>query len=132
MDSSTTVSALIGGWFRHVANAVNEGRVELICSPDLLAELSDVLNRPRIRQLLSAEDSEQVLQLLAQAATFYDPNEAPGICRDPNDDYLLALATASSADCLVTRDEDLLSLRAHGMTRIMYPAVFLQELAGSA
>jgi uncharacterized protein len=32
------------------------------------------------------------------------------ICRDPNDDMFLSLAIAAGADCLITRDEDLLVL----------------------
>jgi predicted nucleic acid-binding protein len=46
----------------------------------------------------------------------------------PVDDYLLALAVAGSADVLVTRDEDLLTLRKYGNTEIIYVAEFLKRL----
>ena len=32
------------------------------------------------------------------------------MCRDPHDDYLVALATASNADAIVTGNLDLLSI----------------------
>jgi putative PIN family toxin of toxin-antitoxin system len=34
----------------------------------------------------------------------------PAVCRDPGDDYLVALAHAANAEVLVTGDVDLLSL----------------------
>lgn len=38
------------------------------------------------------------------------PLEAIQACRDPNDDYLLALAMAGRADAILTEDKDLLVL----------------------
>jgi len=35
----------------------------------------------------------------------------PAVTRDPKDDYLLAHALVGGADCLVTGDEDLLTLQ---------------------
>lgn len=49
------------------------------------------------------------------------------ICRDPKDDYLLALAKAAKADLLITGDEDLLVLKKYGKARILKPAAFKKE-----
>jgi predicted nucleic acid-binding protein len=38
------------------------------------------------------------------------PGPHPAVCRDPDDDYLVALATASRADAIVTGDLDLLAV----------------------
>ena len=128
MDTSTTISSLIGGWFRAIAVAVEERRLDLVCSPDLLTELDAVLRRPRMQTVMSARQAALALELYAQRAVFVEPGPAPRICRDPNDDYLLALAAAGAADYLVTRDEDLLVLQSHEGTQIVYPARFLQLL----
>ncbi len=37
-----------------------------------------------------------------------DPTDPPRVLRDPNDDYLLALAASSGAEAIVTGDKDLL------------------------
>lgn len=54
-------------------------------------------------------------------------------CRDPKDQMFLDLAHQAQANCLVTGDDDLLSLRAAtaaaGGFRILSPAEFLGELA---
>jgi predicted nucleic acid-binding protein len=48
------------------------------------------------------------------------------VCRDPHDNYLLALAAVGSADFLVTGDKrDLLSLGHYKGTRIMTVRDFL-------
>jgi predicted nucleic acid-binding protein len=61
----------------------------------------------------------------------FSPPNIESICRDPSDDYLLALATTAGADLLVTRDEDLLSMKKHGDTEIIYVAEFLKRLQSS-
>jgi len=59
------------------------------------------------------------------------PAHIESICRDPSDDYLLALAKSAIADLLVTRDEDLLVLKKHGKTEIVHIAEFLKRLQSS-
>jgi putative PIN family toxin of toxin-antitoxin system len=46
------------------------------------------------------------------------------ICRDPDDDYVLAGALAADAVCLVTGDEDLLVLKEYKGIRIIKPNGF--------
>lgn len=80
---------------------------------------------------VSPPHAEKIHQLYLQAAVHLQPTPAPRICRDESDDYLLSLASAADADTLVTRDEDLLALKTHGRTEIVYPARFLQILAAA-
>ena len=48
--------------------------------------------------------------------------------RDPNDDMIVACAVAASADYIVTRDDDLPSLRAYNSTAMVTLEVFLDTL----
>jgi uncharacterized protein len=50
--------------------------------------------------------------------------EIHGICRDPDDDQILACAVAAEADYLVTGDEDLLVLKEFRKIRIIKPKNF--------
>jgi predicted nucleic acid-binding protein len=52
----------------------------------------------------------------------------PEISRDPQDDYLLALAVVHEADYLVTRDRDLLDLGEVVGVKIVDPVTFLALL----
>jgi hypothetical protein len=114
-----------------IADAIAEGGLQPVCSKQLLEEQGDVLSRDRIARYVPAGVAEKVHRLYLEAAAFFEPGPAPRICRDENDDYLLALASESQADYLVTRDADLLVLERHGGTEIIYPARFLQLLEAS-
>ncbi len=48
--------------------------------------------------------------------------------RDPNDDMIIACASAASADYIVTRDKDLLSLRVYDAITMVTPEVFMDTL----
>ena len=50
------------------------------------------------------------------------------ICRDPDDDMVLATAIAAQADLILTGDEDLLVLAEHGGIRILSPRQFVELL----
>ncbi|MHB1537563.1 MAG: putative toxin-antitoxin system toxin component, PIN family [Solirubrobacteraceae bacterium] len=80
-------------------------------SPALIDELRDVLRRPRLRRWISLALADEFIEGLAQDATLApDPPALPGVSRDPDDDYLVALARATDADHLISGDSDLLDL----------------------
>lgn len=50
------------------------------------------------------------------------------LCRDKDDDWVLATAAAGNADVIVTGDKDLLALKKYGATKILSPRGFLEIL----
>jgi len=50
---------------------------------------------------------------------------ASPVCRDPDDDNILAAAIAGNCDCVITGDKDLLVLRAYEGINILSPRDFL-------
>lgn len=111
-----------------IGDAVESDRLVLVTSPQLIDEFLDVASRPSKNRLLDAADALEVANLLRRTDVAAPPTVVR-ICRDPDDDFLLALATAGQADVLVTRDEDLLTLRTYGRTEIIHVAAFLQRLS---
>lgn len=102
------------------------GEFELVVSDKLLAELSRALAYPKIRKRVSVEVATAYLAMLGEAALLVpDPAEAPIRSRDPDDDYLIALAEGASA-VLVSGDDDLLALA--DTIPVRRPADFLAEL----
>jgi predicted nucleic acid-binding protein len=58
-----------------------------------------------------------------QLAEVVDPPPlARPVCRDPDDDAVLALALAAKVDCIVSGDDDLLALQAFERIAIITPA----------
>jgi putative PIN family toxin of toxin-antitoxin system len=92
-----------------ILEAALDGRLDLVTSPQLLGEITSVLKRPRLRKHLSTEEALRfVAGLATQTILLTDPPGPPAaVCRDPDDDYLVALATARHADAIVSGDPDL-------------------------
>jgi predicted nucleic acid-binding protein len=59
-----------------------------------------------------------------------DPPPLPmPVCRDPDDDKILALARAAQADVIISGDKDLLTLGSFQAIRILTPADALAAIA---
>lgn len=50
------------------------------------------------------------------------------VCRDPNDNFLLALAKDGKADYLLTGDNDLLVIKKLGKTKIIKIVEFMETM----
>jgi putative PIN family toxin of toxin-antitoxin system len=69
--------------------------------------------------------TEAAIALLTTAAELVEPlSLASPVCRDPDDDWILATALTGCCRCLITGDKDLLALREHGGFRILAPVEF--------
>lgn len=114
-----------------VLDAALDGRAELVTSPLLLREIVSVLSRPRLRKYVSADEATRfVADLAAQTTLLADPPcPHPAVCRDPHDDYLVALAEASGAEAIITGDLDLLAIdRRELAIEIITPRQFIERL----
>jgi putative PIN family toxin of toxin-antitoxin system len=55
-------------------------------------------------------------------------NKIEPVCRDPKDDFLLALSKEGKADFLITGDKDLLELETYGRTEILSLKKFKERM----
>ncbi len=113
LDPGVLVSALVSGHGppARLLDRWREGAFDLVVSPRLLTELAGVLTRPKFRLILTEREASEFVSVLArEAVTIDDPASAVRLTRDPDDDYLVALAQASSADFVVSGDRDLVEL----------------------
>jgi putative PIN family toxin of toxin-antitoxin system len=94
---------------------VGDGHVQLFISPAILAEVRDVLSRPKIRQAFPKLTDERVADFLdwviAHGAVVADVAVHYALPRDPDDEPYLNLALEVQSEHLVTWDADLLSLK---------------------
>jgi putative PIN family toxin of toxin-antitoxin system len=129
-----------GGPAAACLQAVRDGRIELFVSPDILAEVRDVLSRPKTLRKFPALTAEAVDGFLADLASHATtlaavPKVFP-LPRDPKDEPYLDLAVAAQARYLVSRDNDLLELMGDAAFRqqfpdltVIDPVALLRELA---
>jgi uncharacterized protein len=126
IDTNVLIAGLLWrGPLHALLEHVRDGSANLISSPALLAELTDVLGRAKFAAILtrastSRDESVAKVQRLAEVI---DPPPLPKpVCRDPDDDQVLALALAAKAEVIVSGDADLLSLSSFEGIPIVAPA----------
>lgn len=110
-----------------VLRALAGGEFELIVSQALLDELERALAYPKLRPRISESDAVELVRWIADSATLLTvPDTDPPVrSRDPDDDYLIVLASAHRA-ALVSGDKDLLALE--GRIPVFSPRAFLDLL----
>lgn len=114
LDPNVLVSAFIsqrGGAPDRIVRTWLEGAFELVVSPQLIAELTDVLGRPKFARQAAESRAEAFIAALAgDALRVDDPPNPPPVSSDASDDYLFALARAAAAEVIVSGDSDLTQL----------------------
>ena len=126
IDTNVLMAALLWRGPPHaLLEHVRAGTVSLVSSPALLAELADVIRRAKFDAILTRTNTsrERSLAEVRRLAEVIDPPPLPQpVCRDPDDDEVLALAIAARVDLIVSGDEDLLSLGSFAGIPIIAPA----------
>lgn len=93
------------------------------------AILDEVRRNLRTKFKLGSARIAEILSLLASNAQIVTPAPVPaGACRDADDLLGLGTLVASKADCLVTGDQDLLSLEEYEGIPILSPRGFYDRL----
>jgi uncharacterized protein len=134
LDANVLVSAALARDLAapsvRVFDALLDERIEVVGCPALLGEVASVLGRERLRRYLPIDEARRFVADLAAVMTLAaDPAPPhPAVCRDPDDDYLVALARAAGVDALVTGDRDLLELEGVGVA-VITPRALVEQLA---
>jgi putative PIN family toxin of toxin-antitoxin system len=110
IDTNIWISALLNpfGYPARIKKSLEKGDFKVIISEPILEELTDVLNRPRIREKydITPEDIEQVLTLIEERSEYVLLSGDVEICRDRDDNLIIETAIKGKALYLVTRDDD--------------------------
>lgn len=131
LDTNTVVSgSLWSGAPRQVLDLARSGVISLFTSPELLAELADVLRREKFAQRLeqAGVTADELVYGYAAIARIIRPARiAPVILDDPDDDKVLACAKAAKAEIITSGDHHLLNLKSYEGIQILPVNQFLQR-----
>jgi len=134
VDPGVFVSALIGRRGSApdlVMRALIAERVVVVASPLLLAELAQVLRRPKFARYVDDRARREFVERIQRlAAIVDDPTDLPSATRDPKDDYLVALARREEVDAMVSGDRDLLDADIE-RPAVWTPREFADRFAGA-
>jgi uncharacterized protein len=133
LDTNIAISCLIWRGPPHqLLLALTQDQFTAHTSYTLVSELTRKLLGSKLgRELLKRDISAQQLVLSYSAmCEIVSPTPlSQRICRDPDDDAVLACALAAQADLIVSGDQDLLVLQAFEGIQIITAAQALERLA---
>ena len=107
LDTNILIGALItkGTPPDRLYQAWLRGEIELVTSTAQMAEIADVLIRPRLRRFLDADEAKTIAENIGTRALILDEPPAVSLSPDPEDNPILAAAIAGKADLIVSGDK---------------------------
>jgi uncharacterized protein len=119
IDTNLWISFLISKNFHKLDSLIINNKARLIFSHELIEEFLTVTDRPKFKRIFLKNDIQRLLELFDFYGELVDVKSKVSLCRDPKDNFLLALAKDSKADFLLTGDTDLLYVKKIGKTKIL-------------
>lgn len=123
-DTNVYIAAFVtDGVCARLLRRARSGEFELFLCNVIVREFSQKL---KVKFRCTPQEIQQASNLITEAArTLQTEASLPSpVCREPDDDLVLACAEAASAEYLVTGDKDLLVLEQYGKCRILSPRDF--------
>lgn len=132
LDTNSLISATFwtGASFK-ILQLVDQGKLKLFISPEILKEYVEVLEYEEIIEKTSEKQRQAglaVSQKLLLIATIVEPKIKLRVVKeDHDDDKILEVAVTAKADFIVTSDRHLLKLKKYEGVLIVKPEEFLAE-----
>ena len=106
LDTNILVSALIakGSPPDILYQAWLNGEIEVVMTSAQVAEVKDVLARPRLKQFIQAEEADAITQYIDAYARVLTDFQIVNVSPDPDDNRILAAAIDGKVDLIVSGD----------------------------
>lgn len=128
LDTNLWISFLISKKFNQIDQLIEDKKITLVFSDELIEEFIDVVSRPKFQKYFSKKDIEKILNYFDQFGILVKVNSTIEICRDEKDNFLLNLSVDSKANYLITGDKDLLVLKKIEGTEIVTFTDFIEHI----
>lgn len=131
LDTNVWLSALLwGGEPDKILQQVEARTLQAIASEEILSELIETLERPKLQKRLVQVGlrAHELVMAVQSVVTIVatEPLQVQGL-RDPKDAIIIAAAIAGNAAIIITGDKDLLCLAAIDGIQILTPRAFLDR-----
>ena len=127
IDTNLWVSFIISNKRNLLDPFLLNEEVRLLFSEELIKEIQETITKPRLKKYFKTNALEEMLSKFEPFIDLIEVESSVTVCRDPKDNFLLALAKDGKADYLLTGDKDLLDLIKFGKTKIKTITEFIDE-----
>ncbi len=111
LDTNIWVSAILNpaGYPAEVLKTFRQGEFLAVISEPIIAEIADVLSRPRIKNKYGVTETDilELLILIEERCEHVLLSGDVRVCRDPEDNGVIETAIKGHAAYIVTRDDDI-------------------------
>ena len=128
LDKNVFISAIFfGGMPLKIVRAAFAKKVELVASRAVLREYREVAERLHVQ--FPSVNYRRPLSILESKLIIVRPVAlGETVCRDPDDDAIIACALGGKAKVICSGDDDLLALNGFRGLEIMQPSDFCQRM----
>lgn len=128
LDTNVVMSAFFfGGTPLKTVRSAFSRKIELVASKAVLSEYREVAER--LHEQFPSVNYRRPLSILESKLTMVRPAAlGEAVCRDPDDDDIIACALGGKAKVICSGDGDLLALNGFRGLEVMKPSVFCQKM----
>ena len=128
LDMNVVMSAFfLGGTPLKIVRSAFSRKIELVASKAVLSEYREVAER--LHEQFPSVNYRRPLSILESKLTMVRPAAlGEAVCRDPDDDDIIACALGGKAKVICSGDGDLLALNGFRGLEVMKPSVFCQKM----
>ncbi len=119
IDSNIWINVFINNDSQSFIKKILDREIEIISSSRQVEEVSNVLSRPKIKNVIAHELIEEFLILFFKSVDIVETKIKIKVCRDEKDNFILETAISGSVDYIVTEDKDLLVLNPYETVKIV-------------
>ncbi len=126
-DTNSLISANL------IPNSIHRRAIEraselgqIVRSVESFKEFASTFSRPKFDKYLPAEDRAQAIARYKDGSLLVEVKQLVKAARDPDDDMILSLAVSVNADCIISKDKDLLELHPFRGIPILTATAFLE------
>ena len=127
IDTNLWISFIISKKLNLLEPTLLAVNTRILFSSELVEELQATITKPKLQKYFSENALEEMLTVFDPYIDFITVKSKVAICRDPNDNFLLALAKDGKANYLLTGYNDLLNIGKYGKTIIIKISEFLEQ-----
>ena len=127
IDTNLWISFIISKKLSQLEPLLLAGNCRILFSSELVDELKATIAKPKLQKYFPENALDEMLTVFDPYIDFVEIKSRVHICRDSNDDFLLALAKDGKANYLLTGDNDLLEIGEFEKTTIIKISDFLER-----